>query len=191
MPERTAIALKPAKEFLSFVQNYTGENIASCYQCGKCSAGCPTAYEMDFTPRQVMRGIQLGLKEEILSSSAIWLCVSCQTCSLRCPRQIDIAKVMESLRLLSLAEGKAPAQRNIAVLYNSFLQQVRLFGRIHEMGLGAMYNLQSMQLFNNVTRLPSMISRGKLKLAPQRKGAPEVRQIAARVKKIERNQGQH
>ncbi len=186
MLQQTAISLRPANKFLSFVQTHTGESITSCYQCGKCSAGCPTAYAMDITPRQIMRGIQLGLKDELLDSSAIWLCVSCQTCSLRCPREIDIAKVIESLRQLSLAENRAPAQRDIAVSYHAFLQQVRLFGRIYEAGYGLMYNLRSLHVFNNMLRLPSLFSRGKLKLKPQRAGASEVRQIAARVKELER-----
>jgi heterodisulfide reductase subunit C len=186
MPEPTAIALRPANEFLSFVQRETGERITSCYQCGKCTAGCPTAYAMDITPRQVMRGIQLGLKDEILGSSAIWLCVSCQTCSLRCPREIDIAKVMESLRLLAQAEGRAPAQKDIATFYNSFMQDVQLFGRVYEAGLGVLYNMRSMHPFNNMTRLPGLFSRGKLKLKPQRRRVSEVKQIASRVKEIER-----
>ena len=187
MLEQTAISLKPANDFLSFVQSNTGESITSCYQCGKCTAGCPTAYSMDITPRQIMRGIQLGLKDELLDSAAIWLCVSCQTCSLRCPREIDIAKVIESLRQFSIAEGRAPAQRDIAVSYSAFLQQVRLFGRVYEAGYGLMYNLRSLHVFNNMLRLPSLFSRGKLKLKPQIKGASEVKHIAARVKELERN----
>ena len=187
MLELKTITPVPANELLSFIQTHTGENISACYQCGKCSAGCPTAYTMDITPRQVMRGIQLGLKDEILDSTAIWLCVSCQTCSLRCPREIDIAKVMEALRLYSQAEGRSPAQREIAVFYSAFLQQVRFFGRLHEVGLGIAYNLLSMHFFNNIMRLPALLTRGKLKLMPPRtKGASEVRQIATRVKELER-----
>ncbi len=187
MLEQSVIVLEPANDFLSFVHSYTGENVTSCYQCGKCSAGCPTAYAMDLTPRQVMRGIQLGLKDEILDSSAIWLCVSCQTCSLRCPREIDIAKVIESLRLISQAEGKPPAQREIAVFHSAFLHQVRLFGRLHEVGLGITYNLLSRHFFNNIKRLPALLTRGKLKFMPQRtKGRSEVRRIATRVKELER-----
>ncbi len=183
MLESSTITLTPANDFLSFVRSHTGENISACYQCGKCSAGCPTAYVMDITPRQVMRGIQLGLKDEILDSTAIWLCVSCQVCSLRCPREIDIAKVMETLRLLSQAEGRAPAQREVAAFSSAFLQQVHLFGRLYEVGLGIMYNLRSMHFFSNLKRLPVLFTKGKLRLLPQRtKGAAEVKRIEARVR---------
>lgn len=186
MQEQSAIRPVPASGFFSFVQSHTGQNISACYQCGKCSAGCPTAYAMDITPRQVMRAIQLGLKDEILDSSAIWLCVSCQTCSVRCPREIDIARVMEALRLLSQAEGRSPAQREVAVFHQAFLQQVHIFGRLYEVGLGLGYNMRSKHFFNNITRLPTLIATGKLPLLPKRsKGAPEVKRIAARVKALE------
>ena len=176
----------PAGDLLSFVRSHTGQNIGACYQCGKCSAGCPTAYAMDLSPRQVMRAIQLGLKDEILDSSAIWLCVNCQTCSLRCPREIDIAKVMEALRLLSQAEGKPPAQRDVAVFYRAFLQQVYLFGRLYEAGMGIAYNLRSMHVLNNMKRLPALVARGKLHLLPQRTGGTaEVKRIAARAKELD------
>src|SRR4030042_7151607 len=158
MQNSNAIALAPANEFLSVVKKFTSENISACYQCGKCSAGCPTAYAMDITPRQVMRGIQLGLKDEILNSTAIWLCISCQTCSLRCPREIDIAKVMESLRLISQEEGRAPALKDVDIFYRSFLQQVRLFGRVYEAGRGLMYNLRSRHFFTNMGRLPALLT---------------------------------
>ncbi len=187
MPDLKTIIPEPDNNLLSFVRTHTGQNISACYQCGKCSAGCPTAYAMDIGPRQVMRAIQLGLRDEILNSSAIWLCVSCQTCSVRCPREIDIAQVMESLRLLSQSEGRPPAQREILVFHRAFLQQVRVFGRLYEVGLGIMYNLRSMHFFNNIKRLPSLFAKKKLHLIPQRtKGAAEVRRIASRVKELER-----
>ncbi|MEE8470711.1 MAG: 4Fe-4S dicluster domain-containing protein [Dehalococcoidia bacterium] len=186
MLESSTVIPVPASELLSLVQTHTGQNISACYQCGKCSAGCPTAYVMDISPRQVMRRIQLGLEEEVLDSSAIWLCVSCQTCSLRCPREIDIAKVMEALRFISQAQGRPPAQGEISAFYRAFLLQVRLFGRIYEVGLGITYNLLSRHFFSNVRRLPALLSRGKLRPLPQRtKGAAEVKRIAARVKELE------
>lgn len=187
MLKSTAIILGPVNDFLSSVQSHTGQSITACYQCGKCTAGCPSAYAMDITPRQVMRAIQLGLKDEVLDSSAIWLCLSCETCSLRCPREIDIARVMEAMRHLSLSEGRRPAQKDVVTLYESFLQQVRLFGRVYELGFGVAYNMRSRHPFSNVARLPGLFARRKLKLAPDRtKGASDVRRIAARAKELER-----
>ena len=185
MLETEAISPAPSSGLLDFIQTHTGQNISACYQCGKCSAGCPTAYTMDITPRQVMRALQLGLKDELLDSSAIWLCVSCQTCSLRCPREIDIARIIESLRYLSQSEGKTPAQKDIALFYSVFLQQVLRLGRIYEVGLGAMYNLRSRHLFANMGRIPSLLRKGKLKPVPRIKGVSDIRRISSRAKKLE------
>ena len=186
MQVATPIIPSPQSQFLSIIQSRTGQKVLSCYQCGKCTAGCPTAYVMDIPPRQVMRGLQLGLKDDILDSSTIWLCVSCQTCSVRCPREIDIAKVMEALRLLSLEEGRRPAQREVETFHRVFVSQITRFGRIYELGLGGVYNLVSRHLLANVRFLPALLAKGKLHLLPPRtKGAAQARQIARRVGRLE------
>ena len=84
--------------FRDLVKRLSNEDVSRCYQCGKCTAGCPVAMEMDIMPNQVMRLIQIGVKDWVLSSSTIWLCLSCETCSTRCPEDIDLAKVMDTLR---------------------------------------------------------------------------------------------
>ncbi len=176
-----------SNQILAFLQNQVGQNLRLCYQCGKCSAGCPVSYAMDLTPRQVMRAIQLGLTEEILDSSAIWLCLSCQACTARCPREIDIAKVMEGLRSLALAEEREAKEKEVALFNNIFLNLILSLGRIYEVGLAISFNLRSGHLLTNARLLPSMISRGKLPILPPRiEGAKQVRQIFNRVKAIER-----
>jgi len=82
----------------------SGQNVFSCYQCGKCSAGCPIVEEMDILPSQVIRLVQLGEKD-VVNSETVWLCASCFTCTVRCPVDLDVAKVMESLRLIRLRKG--------------------------------------------------------------------------------------
>lgn len=106
-----SIIPSPSSDLRSFVERWSRQKVFHCYQCGKCSAGCPAAYVMDMGLRQVMRAIQLGLNEEALGSSTIWLCVFCQTCSARCPAEIDIARVMESLRWLAAAEKSKPTEK--------------------------------------------------------------------------------
>lgn len=91
---------KVNSEFVKKVEELSGQNILSCYQCGKCSAGCPNSFAMDLLPSQIIRMVQLGLQDEIMNSKTIWLCASCLTCAVRCPRGVDLAKVFESLRLL-------------------------------------------------------------------------------------------
>lgn len=170
----------------SFVENRSGQKVFNCYQCGKCSAGCPADYVMDLGPRQIMRAIQLGLKEEILASSTIWLCISCETCTARCPAKIDIARVMESLRWLATAEKSKPAEKEIEVFHRVFLGVAKYLGRVHELGLAATYNLLSKHPFANMDLVPGMLSRGKISVIPPRvKRASEVRKLFDKVKAIE------
>ena len=95
---------KVNSEFVKKVEELSGQNILSCYQCGKCSAGCPNSFAMDLLPSQIIRMVQLGLQDEIRNSKTIWLCASCLTCAVRCPRGVDLAKVFESLRLLVMRD---------------------------------------------------------------------------------------
>lgn len=93
-------------DFIADLEELSGEKVLSCYQCGKCSAGCPMADAMDLLPNQIIRLVQLGQKEEVLNSTTIWICASCFTCEARCPKGIDLAKLMEALRVLLLRSGK-------------------------------------------------------------------------------------
>ena len=88
--------------FVDKVQELSGQNLLACYQCGKCSAGCPAVSQMDILPNQIIRFAQLGLKDELLASKAIWICASCMTCNARCPKGINIAEVIEALRQILL-----------------------------------------------------------------------------------------
>ncbi len=91
-------------DFAGKVKDISGQNLMACNQCGKCSAGCPVAFAMDMLPNQVIRLAQLG-QEEVLKSRTIWLCASCLTCASRCPKGVDLSKVMDALRLIVLRSG--------------------------------------------------------------------------------------
>jgi len=88
--------------FVAKVEELSGQNLLACYQCGKCSAGCPAVSQMDILPNQIIRLAQLGLKDDLLASRAIWVCASCMTCNVRCPKGINIAEVIEALRQILL-----------------------------------------------------------------------------------------
>lgn len=94
------------KRFIERVSELSGENVYKCYQCGRCSAGCPFAFEMDLLPNQIIRMVQMGLEDEVIRSKTLYLCASCFTCQSRCPKGIDMAKVMEAIRLLIDPKGK-------------------------------------------------------------------------------------
>jgi heterodisulfide reductase subunit C len=92
--------------FVSKVEELSGQNLLACYQCGKCSAGCPNVCEMDILPNQIIRYAQLGLKDELLGSKSIWVCASCMTCDVRCPKGINVAEVLEAIRTILLRQRK-------------------------------------------------------------------------------------
>jgi len=93
-------------DFVKLVNEISGQNVLNCYQCGRCSAGCPLTFAMKMLPNQVIRLVQLGLEKDALESNTIWVCASCLTCQARCPRGVDLAKVMEALRAIRLRPGK-------------------------------------------------------------------------------------
>lgn len=86
------------RKFIERVEELSGENVYACYQCGRCSAGCPVASEMDLLPNQVIRLVQMGLADDVVRSKTLFLCASCFTCQSRCPKGIDMARVMEAVR---------------------------------------------------------------------------------------------
>ena len=87
------------------IEEISGEDLFLCYQCGKCSSGCPSAYAMDILPNKVMHLLQLGKVEQVLNSKSIWVCAACMTCSVRCPKGIDIASIMEASRQIVLRKN--------------------------------------------------------------------------------------
>lgn len=93
-------------DFVRKVEELSGQNIYACYQCGKCSAGCPVVDQMDILPNMVLHLLQTGHYEPLLKSKTIWVCASCFTCAVRCPKDVDIAKVNEALRVMFLRESK-------------------------------------------------------------------------------------
>ena len=99
--------------FVANIEKAAAQKLLACYQCGKCSAGCPMAAHMDILPNQIVRMAQLGMKKQLLASKTIWACVSCLTCNSRCPKNIHIAEVIESLRQTALRDGLRNDRLNI------------------------------------------------------------------------------
>ncbi|WP_366924757.1 4Fe-4S dicluster domain-containing protein [Metallumcola ferriviriculae] len=149
------------------IKAHSGVDVKDCYQCGKCTAGCPVAFAMDYTPRQVIRLVQLGLKDEALKCHSIWLCACCETCYARCPRQVDLAKLMEALRIEAKGMGYIP-EKNVDLFNDLFLKSVEKNGRVHEMGLILQYNLQSRQFLKDATLAPKLFTDGKIHIAAEK-----------------------
>ncbi|HDI10512.1 MAG TPA: heterodisulfide reductase [Euryarchaeota archaeon] len=96
--------MNSVKEIAKEVKLISGQNVFACYQCGRCSSACPMTEEMDLLPNQIIRLVQMS-DDAVLSSVTPWICASCLDCTIRCPRGIDVAKVMEAIRQLSIRRG--------------------------------------------------------------------------------------
>ncbi|MBE3589046.1 MAG: 4Fe-4S dicluster domain-containing protein [Thermoanaerobacteraceae bacterium] len=175
--------------FTRQVRAESGQPVENCYQCGKCSAGCPVAFAYDFMPHQIMRLVQLGLRDEVLKCQSIWLCASCVTCTARCPRNIDVAAVMDTLRIMARRRGiSAPGRgRNVALFNSNFLGSIRRYGRLFEFATMALFNLKSGQPFKDLETGLTMLRKGKLKLTVHRpRGMEEIHRIFDNVNRTER-----
>lgn len=162
--------------FTGVVESRSGEAIRDCYYCQKCTAGCPTAYLMDYKPAQLLRMIQLAQEERVLGSNAIWLCIGCEACGTRCPNQIRLAPVMDVLRQMALNEGYAP-ETAIYSLHRSFLDSIKLWGRMHEATMLAQFKVRELLaeypvffrgLLGDMKLGANLLLNGKLSLLPDR-----------------------
>lgn len=172
-------------DFAEKVEKISGQRLTLCYQCGKCSAGCPIAFTMDYLPNQITRFAQLGMVDKLMKSSTIWLCASCQTCSVRCPRGIDLAGIMDALRILAKQKGIIPKDQITPIFDGIFLGTIEKYGRLHEMDLISKLNIASGRPFKDILLLPKMLRKGKIKLIPERiKGKP-VKKIIRKIEELE------
>ncbi|MFZ3382465.1 MAG: 4Fe-4S dicluster domain-containing protein [Candidatus Methanoperedens sp.] len=142
-----------------------GEKIPTCMQCGICAGSCPVSHEMDYTPRELVRMVQLGLKKEVLSSNTIWICTTCFSCSVRCPRGIHPTELMETLKPIAIAEGIT--NRN-AKFDNVFSGVIKNNGRASEFLLISRYSLTEPGMIKQLPFGLSMMAKGKLPLSIDR-----------------------
>ena len=163
--------MEPDLSFVEEVSELSQQNVRRCYYCLRCSAGCPAAYAMDITPAQILRLVQLGQKDILLRSSAIWLCIGCETCGTRCPNEIHAGAVIDALRQVALKDKVPAAEKSVFRLHKAFLSTIHLWGRLHEVSMLAQYaasNLVSRAVFGNIDMGAALFLKGKLELLPHR-----------------------
>jgi len=174
--------LKP--ELVEAVEEHSLQQVKNCYQCGKCTAGCPIAADMDLPPNQVIRLLQLGFTDEAIHSKTIWLCASCETCTTRCPREVDLAAVMDALRNIAIQKKIRSPKRVIAFFNRTFLDIIKKYGRVFEMELIGRFNVGTLDFFKDVTKAPKLFFKGRLKLLPNFSGRKTANSVFRDVKKI-------
>jgi heterodisulfide reductase subunit C2 len=164
-------------------------DVRNCYQCGKCSAGCPLAEQMDLLPHQLVRLVQMGRIERALRSEAIWKCVSCMTCSARCPKSVDCAALIDTLRQSAVQRRMASEERLRTVVFQkTFLDNIRRNGRLCELELIGAFKTRTFLkdknfplLFKDAGLAPQLMKRRKFHLRGERvKDRQLVRRIFAK-----------
>ncbi len=147
------------------VRHHTWSNPYLCYQCVKCSSGCPVAEHMDLLPHQVMRSIQFN-DEKVLDANTPWVCAACVTCTTRCPQGIDVAGVMDVMRIEARKRGIKPALPEVELFTKVFLRIISTSGRLYEAGLMAAMNMLTLQPLKDMDLGMQMILKRKIGLLP-------------------------
>ena len=158
-----------------------------CIQCGTCGGSCPSAADMDHTPRQLFAMVRAGARDRVLHSNTPWMCVSCYYCSVRCPQEVHIPDVMYALKALATREGREPS-RTAPDFSRTFVANIHRYGRSYEMGLVARHYLRHYPL-----RLPGMapmglgmVTKGRMGFRPHRiRGVAQLRAILDRAGELE------
>ena len=148
------------------VMDATGQNVFLCYQCVKCTSGCPVAEFFDWQPNQIMRAVQLGQDDIALHSQTPWLCASCQTCTTRCPQGLDITAIMEFLTREAKARDIKPQVPEVNIFNEAFMREVKLWGRAYELGLMAEMKVRTRKFMQDMDLGMKMFRKRKMAFLP-------------------------
>lgn len=156
------------RSFFNQVNQKSGENVGFCFQCRSCAGGCPYVEAMDYSPNAVLRLVQLGLRKEVLECATIWICVSCNTCSIQCPMAIDIPAIMDTLRHTALEEGVDIAEPDIVLFHEEVLHSIERYGRTHKLEIMLRYKARLGRWFQDMDIGVKMLKKRKLDLKPSK-----------------------
>ena len=164
----------------------SGENAYTCYQCKRCSIGCPVAPFADLHPAQVMRAVQLGDYDTAVRSRMVWLCTGCETCTTRCPQGIDIAAVMDELRIIGRHDGAVPKDAAFANVLRLNLDSMKRWGRIYEMEMLALDKItRPTTMMDDMGLGVKMILKGKIGFRPGFGDRAQMKRMVAEAERVE------
>ncbi|MFC2004799.1 4Fe-4S dicluster domain-containing protein [Chloroflexota bacterium] len=161
----------PDPKSREMIEEISGQKISGCYQCQKCTNGCPITFAMDIMPHKLIHILQYGQVDDVLHSDTIWVCASCETCTTRCPNGLDIAHVMDALRQQSQRQGIKASQYSIPIFHSAFLNSIKRHGRVHETEMALTYSIEDAGLFGFLKLTGygfALFLKGKVKLMPNR-----------------------
>lgn len=150
------------------VKAISGIDINACLQCRKCTNGCPVSAFSLSCPSDIIKKLQMGAGEELLESEIIWTCASCATCFSRCPMEINMAEVMDALRVLAEARGAAKPEGNAPLMNKILLGTIKTFGRTYDLGAMALYKAGTASYGKDLDKLPTILKKRKIALLPPR-----------------------
>ena len=160
----------PTSSFLREVEEVSGEKVATCFQCERCTNGCPVTFAMDIVPHKLIHMIHIGLRNQVLEGNTMWVCAACEACTTRCPNDIDIAHMMDSLRQIAERTGVEIAEKQIPVFHSIFLSTIEKHGRLYELGLTMRLTLKNRKSMGDLLQDAKlgweMFKRGRLGLLP-------------------------
>lgn len=148
------------------IEEMTGVNLNICFQCKKCTSGCPIAKVAGYSPSEIVKRLHLGAGEELLESELIWTCLSCGTCFARCPMGIDLSTVMDALRQLAIEKKKINEKNTIPLFNRIFLGLVKSFGRTYDLPMLLSYKIRTGKLMSDAEKFPEMLLKGKMTFLP-------------------------
>jgi heterodisulfide reductase subunit C len=178
--------IKIDKALAKEIAERSGENVFLCYQCRKCASGCPNRQFMEKTPTELMRYAQLGMIEEAMKINTIWYCVSCQTCSTRCPQDIDIAHVVDTMRIVAQEKKIKTDSGNMKLFNRLWMFLLKYGGRMYELGLTGMLNMFTLRPFKDLPLGMKMFKKGKLRLLPTIRRPLEMMKMFSRARKLKK-----
>ncbi len=147
-----------------------GDKILDCIQCGVCAGSCHARFAMDYSPMQVLKMAHLGLKQQVLSCSTIWICASCYTCASRCPRGLNIPAMMSGFKNMAMKENVPAPIKLKPKFHKTFTEIVAKYGRMHEpeLQIKLLKKTNLSGLFENASLGVRMFRKGKLQLQPSK-----------------------
>jgi heterodisulfide reductase subunit C2 len=150
------LSLEPevSSSILEEVEAKSGQDLNACYQCRRCAAGCPVGEETGITPDRLIRMLLLGDRETAMNNLLVWKCVACYTCGVRCPNNIQTARITEALKQLGKKAGLKPCKARIADFHDAFMTSTSHFGRFNE--------IEGMAIYETKTAVKELLQ-GKLK----------------------------
>jgi heterodisulfide reductase subunit C len=164
-------ALAPETTLAAKIRRGAGINAYKCYQCKRCTAGCPVAGFTGLHPAQIVRAVQLGDLESIMADKFIWLCTGCQTCSTRCPQEIDVAGIMDELRMLAYEHDLVRKDAPFASILRYNADSFKRWGRMYELELLARDKIMRPSgMTDDLVLGVKMVMKGKIGFMPSTGG---------------------